>query len=197
MEENRTEQNKMVQRHFIIITRNFGYFTLQAEWNFKCKLHQHSDQSQTVNGLRQSRWDPISEHHDSRKRSPAHPSCPTVEDCRGSGNQGNLKVSTDFNKDTPLFLISYSASRTYQHGGGSSRDRGSPQSAPDYRETDRLLQRLTGRLQPAHLCRFTVISQPGVVGFRLQLLRGATHTKTTEAHTLESGRESSSQETQE
>lgn len=106
---------------------------------------------------------------------------------------GNLKVTAEFNKATRLFLISHAASRIFQHGGGSSGDRRSSQSAPDIRETCRLLQRLTDGLHPAPICRSTVSGQPGVVGLRLQHLGWAAGTKKTEAHTLESGRESTSQ----
>lgn len=157
------------------------------------KLHQRVDQSQCASRLRRSVREPIRCHHDSRKERRRSSSSSTVENYRGSGDQGNLKVSTEFSKDTRLFLILHTASRIFQHGGGSSRDRRSPQSAPDIRETCRLLQRLTDGLHTAHICRFTVSGQPGVVGFRLQHLFWAAGTKKTEAHTLESGRKSTSQ----
>lgn len=156
-------------------------------------MHQRVDQSQGAIRLRHWQCEPIRGHHDGRKARRRSSTSSTVENNQGSADRGNLQVSAHFNKDTRIFLISHAAARIFQHGGGSSRDRGSPQSAPDIRETRRLLQRLPDRLQPAHICRFTVRVQPGVVGLRLQHLCWAAGTKKTEAHTLESGRESPSQ----
>lgn len=141
-------------------------------------------------GWRQSYRQPISVHHDSRKRSLAlsiffnRLVIPGEE-----GSPRNRWIYTRFCKDTRSFLILAYVWGIYEHGGGDSRNRRSPQSAPDIRETERL----PGGLQPAHLRRLTLRDQPDVFGFRLQLLRRAAHTKEAEAHTLESRGESTAQ----
>lgn len=79
-------------------------------------------------------------------------------------------------------------SRRRDHGGGNSRLRGAPQSAPHFRETGRLAD----GLQPADLRRPAVL-QPGVVGFRVQLVRGAADPEEAAAHPPESGGEGAPQ----
>lgn len=133
-------------------------------------------------------------HHDSKKGRRRYAFSSTAESQRGQVNRETLRFLSNLIRNTPLFLIFRPRRyRTHKDGGGRGRGRGIPQSPPDIRETERLFQRHTDGLQPAHLCGFTVGGEPGVVGLRLQLVRGAARTEKTEAHTLESRRESPSQ----